>query len=261
VDQREECRPRRPSRQRGECPHQPGRPRNATRSAPTAAAASLAGCSVEEVVRGLGAPFGRPALTEEQIAAGLKEALRVGTENAVDLTAREGGYFGNPRIRIPMPPALQRLADTLRAMGLTRQVEEFVLSMNRAAEQAAPQATAIFLDAITAMTFEDARRILEGQGDEATQYFRARTSTRLYALVRPIVHGSMERVGVTRLYQDLTARYMALPLVRRPDLDLDHYVTVKSVDGLFLMVGEEERRIRTDPAARVTDVLREVFGR
>ncbi len=226
--------------------------------------ATLAACApgqFEEVVRGLGAPFGTPALTEEQIAAGLKEALRVGTENAVDLTAREGGYFGNPRIRIPMPPALQRLADTLRAMGLTRQVEEFVLSMNRAAEQAAPQATAIFLDAITAMTFEDARRILEGQGDEATQYFRARTSTRLSGLFRPIVHGSMERVGVTRLYQDLTARYMALPLVRRPDLDLDHYVTMKSLDGIFLMVGEEERRIRTDPAARVTDVLREVFGR
>lgn len=226
--------------------------------------ASLVACApgqFDQIVRELGAPFGTPALTEEQIAAGLKEALRVGTENAVDLTGRVNGYFGNPKIKIPMPPALQRLADTLRAMGLARQVEEFVLSMNRAAEQAAPQATAIFLDAVAAMTFEDARRILEGQGDEATQYFRARTSTRLSGLFRPIVHGSMERVGVTRLYQDLTARYMALPLVRRPDLDLDHYVTVKSLDGLFLMVGEEERRIRTDPAARVTDVLREVFGR
>ncbi|MGH7377766.1 MAG: DUF4197 domain-containing protein, partial [Candidatus Methylomirabilales bacterium] len=226
--------------------------------------ASLVACApgqFDQIVRELGAPFGTPALTEERIASGLKEALRVGTENAVDLTGRVNGYFGNPKIKIPMPPALQRLADTLRAMGLARQVEEFVLSMNRAAEQAAPQATAIFLDAVAAMTFEDARRILEGQGDEATQYFRARTSTRLSGLFRPIVHGSMERVGVTRLYQDLTARYMALPLVRRPDLDLDHYVTVKSLDGLFLMVGEEERRIRTDPAARVTDVLREVFGR
>ena len=226
--------------------------------------ASLAACApgqLDRIARELGAPFGRPALTEERIAAGLKEALRVGTGNAVDLTAREGGYFGNPRITIPMPPSLRRLADTLQAMGLTRQVEEFVLSMNRAAEQAAPQATALFLDAITAMTFEDARRILEGQEDEATQYFRARTYARLYALFRPVVHGSMERVGVTRLYQDLTTRYMALPLVRRPDLDLDHYVTGKSLDGLFLLVGEEERRIRTDPAARGTDVLREVFGR
>lgn len=226
--------------------------------------ATLAACApgqLDQIARELGAPFGRPALTEERIAAGLKEALRVGTESAVESTAQVNGYSGNPRIKIPMPPRLKRLADTLRAMGLSRQVEEFVLSMNRAAEQAAPQATAIFLDAITAMTFEDARRILQGQEDEATQYFKATTSARLYGLFRPIVHGSMERVGVTRLYQDLTARYVALPLVSRPDLDLDHYVTMKSLDGLFLMVGEEERRIRTDPAARVTEVLREVFGR
>ena len=226
--------------------------------------ATVAACApgqFEQFARELGAPFGRPALTEEQVAAGLKEALQVGTENAVASAARPNGYFANPKIKIPMPPRLQRLADTLRAMGLTRQVEEFVLSMNLAAEQAAPQATAIFLDAITAMTFEDARLILQGQDDEATQYFKAKTSTRLYGLFRPIVQGSMERIGVTRLYQDLTARYMALPLVSRPDLDLNHYVTMKSLDGLFFMVGEEERRIRTDPAARVTAILREVFSR
>lgn len=225
---------------------------------------ALAACApgqLDQLVRELGAGFGRPPLAEEQITAGLKEALRVGTEHAVELTSQAGGYFGNPRIRIPMPPRLKRLADTLKAMGLTRQVDEFVLSMNRAAEQAAPQATAIFLDAITAMTFEDARRILEGQEDEATRYFRAQTSARLTALFRPIVHGSMEQVGVTRLYQELTARYTALPLASRPDLDLDHYVTMKSLDGLFLLVADEERRIRTDPAARVTAILQEVFAR
>lgn len=212
-----------------------------------------------EIARDLG--LGEPALTEEGIAAGLKEALRVGTENAAVLAAQPGGYSGNAKIRIPLPASLNRMADTLRAMGLGRQVEEFALSMNRAAEQAAPQATAIFVDAITAMTFEDARRVLEGQEDEATRYLKAKTVTRLYGLFRPVVHGSMEQIGVTRLYQALTTRYVALPLVRRPDLDLDHYVTVKSLDGLFHLLAEEERRIRTDPSARVTALLREVFAR
>jgi len=225
---------------------------------------ALAACAPgqwDQLTRELGAGFGRAPLAEEQIVAGLKEALRVGTGHAVELTSQAGGYFGNPRIRIPMPPRLKRLADTLKAMGLTRQVDEFVLSMNRAAEQAAPAATAIFLDAVTAMTFEDARQILEGQEDEATRYFKAQTSARLTALFRPIVHGSMEQVGVTRLYQDLTTRYTALPLASRPDLDLDQYVTMKSLDGIFLLVADEERRIRTDPAARVTAILQEVFAR
>ncbi|MBI4390361.1 MAG: DUF4197 domain-containing protein [candidate division NC10 bacterium] len=212
-----------------------------------------------DIARDLG--LGAPALTDEQIAAGLKEALRVGTENAVVLAAQPGGYAGNLKIRIPLPPRLNRMADTLRAMGLGRQVEEFILSMNRAAEQAAPAATAIFLDAIAAMTLEDGRRVLEGQEDEATRYLKAKTVTRLYGLYRPVVQGSMEQFGVTRLYQDLTTRYVALPLVRRPDLDLDHYVTVMSLDGLFLLMADEERRIRTDPAARVTALLREVFAR
>lgn len=222
-------------------------------------AASCAPGQLGEIARDLG--LMAPVLTEERVAAGLKEALRVGAENAVVLAAQPGGYSGSSRIRIPLPPSLNRMADTLRAMGLGRPVEEFTLSMNRAAEQAAPQATAIFLDTITAMTFEDARRVLEGQEDEATRYLKAKTVARLTGLFRPVVRGSMEQVGVTRLYQDLTARYVALPLVRRPDLDLDHYVTVMSLDGLFLLMADEERRIRTDPAARVTALLREVFAR
>jgi hypothetical protein len=212
-----------------------------------------------EIARDLG--LEAPALTEEQIAAGLKEALRVGTESAVAAAGQPGGYAGNPKVRIPLPASLNRMGDTLRAMGLGRQVEEFILSMNRAAEQAAPAATAILVDAITAMTFEDARRVLEGQEDEATRYLKAKTVTRLYGRFRPVVQGSMEQIGVSRLYQGLTTRYVALPLVRRPDLDLDHYVTVKSLDGLFFLMAEEERRIRTDPAARVTALLREVFAR
>lgn len=214
---------------------------------------------LDEIARGLG--LGGQALTEERISDGLKEALRVGTEKAVSLAAQPGGFSGNPRIRIPPPPGLKRMADTLRAVGLGRQVEEFALSMNRAAEQAAPQATAIFLDAITGMTFEDARRVLEGKEDEATRYLEAKTLPRLAGLFRPVVQGSLDQVRMTRLYQDLTARYVALPLVRRPDLDLGHYVTVKSLDGLFLLLAEEERRIRKDPAARVTALLREVFAR
>jgi hypothetical protein len=228
------------------------------------AGALAAGCAaggdpLGDVLGGLGRPRG--GLTVEKIVRGLKEALRLGAGTAVETAGRRGGYWESPRLRIPMPQELATLDRTLRQVGLARQVEEFHLSMNRAAERAAPAARGIFVDAITAMTIDDARRILDGPDTAATDYFRARTSGPLATAFRPIVADALDEVGVTRLYRDLVARYNRIPLARPPAVDLERYVTGRALDGLFLLVADEERRIRRDPAARVTELLREVFGR
>jgi hypothetical protein len=193
------------------------------------------------------------------VAAGLKEALQIGSENAVRLTGRRDGYFQNAAIKILMPERLRTLEQGLRAVGYGPQVDELVLSMNRAAERAAPAAKAIFWDAIRGMTIEDARRILAGGDTAATEYFKAGTSEHLVAAFRPIVEQATEEVGVTRQYKQLLGQAQAIPFLRLESLDIDRYVVGKAMDGLFFMLGEEERRIRTDPAARVTELLRDVF--
>ena len=203
---------------------------------------------------------GRP-ISELRIGAALKEALQVGTANAVKLTGRTDGYFRNEAIKILLPEQLRTLATGLRAVGLGAQVDELVLGMNRAAERAAPRAKAIFWDAIGAMTIDDARSILNGGDTAATNYFRAKTSAPLTAAFRPIVEQAMGELGVTRQYRELFARAQAIPFLNVEAYDLDRYVVGKALDGLFHVVGDEERKIRTNPAARVTDLLREVFGR
>ncbi|MFQ5792898.1 MAG: DUF4197 domain-containing protein, partial [Acidobacteriota bacterium] len=173
---------------------------------------------------------------------------------------RPGGYFRNQAIKILMPEQLQTLEQGLRVVGYGPQVDEFVLSMNRAAERAAPAAKRIFWDAIGEMTFDDARKILDGGDTAATDYFKAKTSDELAAAFRPVVDQTMNEVGVTRQYKELVGRYEAIPFVKRVTFDVDEYVVTKALDGLFYVVGEEERKIRTDPAARVTDLLKEVFA-
>ena len=196
----------------------------------------------------------------EQIIAGLKEALSIGTGNAVTATSKTNGYFGNQAIKILMPEKIQKVADVLGKVGYQKEVDDFVLSMNRAAEKAAPQAKAIFIDAIRQMTVEDARKILDGGDTAATDYFKAKTSGKLYEAFQPIVSSSMNEVGTTRSYKEMMGRYTALPFASAESLDLDRYVTNKSLDGLFYLVGQEEIKIRKDPAARVTDLLKTVFG-
>lgn len=199
-------------------------------------------------------------LTENKIIQGLKEALEIGTANAVTEVSKINGYYDNPKIKIPLPKALQKVEAVLRGMGYGSEVEEFSLSMNRAAEQAAPEAKALFWDAVKAMTFEDARKILKGGDDAATRYCEGKTRTPLQQLFIPVVHTAMEEVGVTRAYQDVRAKISTIPFADRLKLDLDGYVTEKALDGLFYMVAEEERKIRKDPAARVTKLLKDVFG-
>ncbi len=199
-------------------------------------------------------------LSEGTIIDGLKEALTVSTRNAVGKVSQVDGYFGNPDIKILFPEKMRKVADTLSTIGLKDQVDEFVLSMNRAAEKAAPEAIDIFVGAIKEMTIADARGILDGGDTAATEYFKDKTFDKLYDKFKPPVSESMDKVGVTKSYKDLMGRYTALPFVKAEDYDLDHYVTTKALDGLFYMLGEEEKKIRKDPAARVTELLKKVFG-
>lgn len=202
------------------------------------------------------------AADEKTNAAGIREALAVGTERAVKTLSQKDGYFGNAAVKILMPSGIQKVADLARMAGYQKQVDDFVLSMNRAAEAAVPQAAAFFGDAIREMTLDDVRGILTGGDTAATEFFRRKTHDRLYAAFKPVVSKKVDEVGTTRAYKDLMGRYQNIPLAgAAQSLDLDHYVTEKALDGLFLMVGEEEKKIRSNPLARTTDLLKTVFGK
>jgi hypothetical protein len=203
----------------------------------------------------------RSQLSDTKISSALKQALQLGAEQSVKLTGRPDGYFANPDIKILMPNNLRSLERGLRLIGYGPKVDDFVLSMNRAAESAAPAARKIFLDAIAAMTIDDARAILSGGDTAATNYFKGKTTPQLTAAFQPTVERTMAKNGVSRQYNALTAQYKSIPFAKNQDLDISHYVVSKALDGLFYQLGQEERKIRKDPAAQTTNLLREVFGR
>ncbi len=219
-----------------------------------------ASAQFDRLLKGLGVS-GQKGLSDVKIGEGLKEALKVGTENTVSLTGKTDGFFLNQAIKILMPEKLRTLEKGLRTVGYGPQVDEFVLSMNRSAERAAPFAKQIFWDAIGEMTFEDVRKIFSGHETAATDYFKGKTSDRLSVVFKPIVDRAMNEVGVTRQYKELVGRYEAIPFVKKESFDIDQYVVSKALDGLFHVLGEEEKKIRTNPAARTTDLLKEVFGK
>jgi len=201
------------------------------------------------------------ALTTGETVAGLKEALAQGTRFAVDQLGRDGGFLDNAQVRIPMPDSLSWVEKSLRMVGQDQLADEFVASMNHAAEQAVPEAAAIFGDAIQQMSLADAKAILAGPDDAATQYFRTHTGEALTARMRPIVSEATADTGVTAAYKKMLSSTGGLTNLLSSDVtDLDGYVTGKALDGLFLMVAEEERRIRENPLARSTDLLKKVFG-
>jgi hypothetical protein len=206
-------------------------------------------------------PRASSGVTQSKADSGLKDALQVAAERAVESAGRPDGYFGNPQIRIPMPEKLEHVEKAVRRVGLGAHADEFVLSMNRAAEKAAPQAKPIFVDAIRGIGFEDARAILGGGDTAATDYFRAHASDRLKAAFAPIVRESMEQTGVTRSFETLMAKAATVPFVKAEKVDLDQYVVGKALDGLFHVMGEQEREIRRNPLARSTALLREIFSR
>ena len=197
---------------------------------------------------------------EDTMVAGLKEALDIGTKKAVEKVSVKDGYFNNLDIKIPVPEKLEKTENLLRKLGLDDRVDEFILSMNRAAEAAAPQAVDIFVEAIRNMTVVDAYGIVKGEETAATGYFEEKTSDSLTSLFRPVITDSMSGVGAVRSYRRMMKAYNSIPLVKDVDVDIEGYVTDKALDGLFFMVGEEEKKIRKDPAARVTELLKKVFG-
>lgn len=203
---------------------------------------------------------GRSGLSDHEIVAGLKEALRIGSQNAVAVVSKVNGYYRNPDIKIMLPESVRKTERVLRYAGFGSTVDRFELSMNRAAEKAAPRAKALFWDAIRQMTFADARQILNGPDDAATQYFKQKTSLQLHSQFKPIVEHSMSAVGVTRTYQQLEDKLKSISFAQSAVFDLDQYVTEKAIDGLFVMLAGEEAAIRKDPAARVTELLKKVFG-
>jgi hypothetical protein len=202
-----------------------------------------------------------------QAAGGLKEALTTGTADAVNLLGKPGGYFSNPAVKILLPQKLQVVETALRGMGYGPQIDQFVLSMNNAAEAAAPKAQPIFVNAIQNMTFSDAQQIVSRGGHSATDYFQRKTTPELTTAFTPIVKQTMAQNSVTKQYNDLIGHYQSGPLAMggllggaSKDFDINSYVVGKSLDGLFYVVGQEEQKIRTNPAAQVTPLLRQVFG-
>ncbi|HIJ60411.1 MAG TPA: DUF4197 domain-containing protein [Nitrospirae bacterium] len=198
---------------------------------------------------------------EQTIASGLKEALTIGTEKAVKEVSRPDGYFSNALIKILLPEDIQKVANLLSQFGFKKEVDDLILSMNRAAEKSAPMATSFFVDAIKSMTIEDAFGILNGGNTSANDFFKKKTSNKLYDTFKPIISDSLQKIGTVNSYKSFTKRLESIPFIENKSFDLDHYVTTKALDGLFYMIAEEEKKIKTDPTARVTDLLKKIFDK
>ncbi|AUD01649.1 DUF4197 domain-containing protein [Spirosoma pollinicola] len=200
-------------------------------------------------------------LTSSDIATGLKEALQIGISKGSDQASALNGYFKNPLLKIAFPPEAQKVASTLRQIGFSKQVDQFELSLNRAAEDAAKKAKPVFIKAITSMSIQDAVGILRGQNDAATQYLRRTSGQQLVSEFTPIVDSTLKKNNATKYYSELVNTYNKVPFVQKVNPDLTQYATNKAVDGLFILVAQEEQKIRENPAARVTDLLKKVFSK
>ncbi len=206
-------------------------------------------------------PTTNSSLDNNTLIAGLKEALDVGTRQAISQVGQSNGYLANDLIRIPLPPQLEKVSGLMKKIGLSSQVEQFEHSINQAAEKAAPQAAEIMANAIRNMSIEDASAILNGPDDAATRYFKTHTSSQLAALFEPTIASSLQQVGSTRYYNQLTEQVAAVPIVgEQINVDLTDYVTQQALDGLFAVIAIEEQKIRANPAARTTELLKQVFG-
>jgi Protein of unknown function (DUF4197) len=200
-------------------------------------------------------------LTDDKIVTGLKQALSISTKNAVASTGRVDGFLKNQAIKILLPEKMRNAGKALRMVGMGRQVDELEVGMNRAAEQAVPAARQIFLNALTQMTFQDARQILSGGDTAATEYFKRASTSQLAAAFKPAVHKSMQNVGVVQQYNRVMQNPMVAQAATGRDFSLDDYIVGKTLDGLFYVMGQEEQKIRKDPMKQTTAILREVFGK
>ena len=201
------------------------------------------------------------ALSSSDIAAGLKEALSVGIDKGSSQASAVNGYFKNPLIKILFPPEAQKVEAQLRKLGFSKQVDDFELSLNRSAEDAAKKAKPVFIKAITQMTIPDAINILRGDSTAATQYLRKSSGQQLVTEFTPIIDSTLKKNNATKYYSDLVGIYNKLPFVQKVDPNLTQYATNKAVDGLFILVAQQEKSIRENPQARVTDLLKKVFSK
>jgi len=199
-------------------------------------------------------------LDESTIASGLRQALEIGSARASKTASTPDGFLANSQIRIHLPESLDGVTDTLRKVGFGAQVDQFEVKMNRAAESAAAEAKPVFISAVKGMTLTDAMGILKGSDTAATDYFRSKTSSTLQQKFKPVVRSKMEEVGVYGLYNQLISTYNGLPLVKKTSFDLESYLANKTQDGLFTLLAEEEVKIRNNPAARTTELLKQVFS-
>lgn len=215
----------------------------------------LGGCAALQNI-----DWGNLGMTEEKVAAGLREALEIGSGRAIDETSTVNGFFADEVIKILMPDELDAIASTLRGIGLGGQVDELVLGMNRAAERASGEAVDVFIDVASSLTIQDAFDILYGGQTAATDLFKARTTDELVSRFRPIVNEKMQEVGVYQVYDVMTDAIRRLPFTQLQSFDLQEYVVDRALSGVFNKLAGEERNIREKVSARSTDLLREVFG-
>ena len=199
-------------------------------------------------------------ITSREAVSGLKAALERGSQAAVASLGKVDGFFGNPQVRIPLPESLQRTERLMRRVGMGKYADELILTLNRAAEAAVPEARQLLLDAVKKMTVQDAKGILSGGDTAATEYFRRTTQDALRKRFLPIVKKATSRVELAEKYNEYADTAAAFGLVKKEDANLDGYVTQKALDGLFFMVAEEEKAIRKDPVGTASAILRKVFG-
>lgn len=200
------------------------------------------------------------SLSKDEITAGIKETLQIGAERAVKQASQEGGFNTNPSIHIPLPKHIAAIKDKLRYIGLSGQADTFENTMNTAAEKASEKALPILGQAVSNMSLKDVKRVWQGGDTAATQYLREKTWKKVYDEFRPVISDRTGSVGVTSAYKNLTDSPAVRTLVSRSGFDLDHYITKETMEGLFFLLGREEQKIRNDPAARSTEILKKVFG-
>ena len=201
-----------------------------------------------------------PRISEADAVAALKTALEKGTQAAVAKLGRTDGFLGNELVRISLPPSAQRAEGLMRRVGMGKYADELIVTMNRAAEAAVPEARTLFVQSVRNMTLRDAKGILTGGDTAATEYFRRTTRDPLHKRFLPIVHNATSKVGLARAYGQYADKAAAVGLLREQDVDLDNYVTEKALDGLYLTVAEEEKKIRADPLKSASSIVRKVFG-
>jgi hypothetical protein len=200
------------------------------------------------------------SITNTEAVSGLKQALTDGSAAAVSLLGRENGYFTNPQVKIPLPKSIQKVEGALRFMGKQKEADDLVLAMNRAAEAAVPEAKALLVDAVKKMSVQDAKGVLTGGDTAATEYFRRTTQAQLSVRFLPIVKNVTDRVGLAQQYNSLAGQGASFGLVDKDEATVENYVTKKALDGLYFMIGEQEKKFRRDPVSATSDIVKKVFG-